>query len=150
MTTLGVTLGDATGIGPEVALKAAALPEFSKAALVLIGDEGTLSRAARLCRCRIPIRVLKPGAVPEPGLWRLFRKGGTLAADLSPVRRKRLWRRCAGFGRSLRLKEGWAGMVTAPVSKEAILRTGMPFVGQTGFSLNSRVPSDRDDAARHG
>ncbi|MFO1458651.1 MAG: 4-hydroxythreonine-4-phosphate dehydrogenase PdxA [Verrucomicrobiota bacterium] len=135
MTTLGVTLGDATGIGPEVALKAAALPEFSKAALVLIGDEGTLSRAARLAGVESPIRVLKPGAVPEPGLWRLSEKEAPLAADLSPGAPEAAlaavrWLR---EGALRCLKEGWAGMVTAPVSKEAILRTGMPFVGQTEF-----------------
>lgn len=135
MTILGVTLGDATGIGPEVAVKAAVLPEFAQAALVLIGDEGTVSRAARSAGIESPIRVLKPGAVPTPGLWRRSQREAALAADLAPgapeaalaaVRWLREGARCC-------LEEGWAGMVTAPVSKEAILRTGMPFVGQTEF-----------------
>lgn len=135
MTTLGVTLGDATGIGPEVALKAAAFPEFSRAALVLIGDEGTLSRAARLAGVVQPIRILESGSAPTPGLWRLALEEPVLPPQLGPgapeaslaaVRWLREGaRRC--------LEEGWAGLVTAPVSKESILRTGTPFVGQTEF-----------------
>jgi 4-hydroxythreonine-4-phosphate dehydrogenase len=130
-----VTLGDATGIGPEVALKAAALPEFSGAALVLIGDEGTLSRAARLAGVDQPIRILESASAPAPGLWRLPLEEAALPPNLGPgapeaslaaVRWLREGaRRC--------LEDGWSGMVTAPVSKKAILRTGTPFVGQTEF-----------------
>ncbi|MBL9173031.1 MAG: 4-hydroxythreonine-4-phosphate dehydrogenase PdxA [Verrucomicrobiales bacterium] len=135
MRILGVTLGDATGIGPEVALKAAVSPEFARAALVLIGDEGTVARAARLAGIGTSIRVLNAGSPPTPGLWRLPWNGAALPPDLAPGAPEASlaavdWlregaRRC--------LEDGWAGMVTAPVSKEAILRTGTPFVGQTEF-----------------
>ena len=46
--TLAVTMGDPAGIGPEVVVKAASVPDvFEEACLVVFGDAQVLARAAR-------------------------------------------------------------------------------------------------------
>ena len=46
---LGITMGDPSGVGPEVTVRALdALPAGERARAVVIGDRGTLERAARV------------------------------------------------------------------------------------------------------
>lgn len=137
MLTLGITLGDVTGIGPEVAFKAVArqLGAEPETRYVLIGDrevarhycgllglDGELAnwtdRDSQISR----LYLLSPDATPLP----MAMPSGDPAAAVAAVR----WleegaRRC--------LSGELNGLVTAPVSKEAILRAGQPFVGQTEF-----------------
>lgn len=134
MITLGVTLGDVTGIGPEVALKAVRRPEFAGAALVLLGDPGTLRRWAASDGTTGPLPLWPGPAAAGPGLWSL--PVGAALPDTLPAGDPRA---CAAALESLRdgahrcLRGEWDGLVTAPVNKEAILRTGIPFTGQTEF-----------------
>lgn len=134
MITLGVTLGDVTGIGPEVALKAASQGDFGDVALVLVGDSETIRNEAVRCGVTQPIQPWQE-AVSGPGLWSLdpgdralslgLKAGAPEAARAAVASLREGARRC--------LKGEWQGLVTAPVSKEAIQRSGMPFVGQTEF-----------------
>lgn len=134
--TLGITLGDVTGIGPEVAIKALAraVGDDSDTVYLIIGDAGVAQHYAGLLgieeelprwteRSRVPSRVylLSPGPELDPVLF-----AGHPAAALAAV----AWLRVAAL---LCLAGEIQGMVTAPVSKEAILRAGQPFVGQTEF-----------------
>jgi 4-hydroxythreonine-4-phosphate dehydrogenase len=137
MLTLGITLGDVTGIGPEVAFKAVArqLGVEPDTRYVLIGDravarhycgllgiDGELAewanRATEFSRLYLlsPDEVLLPEGLPC----------GDSESALAAVR----W--LAEGGRRCLAGE-FAGLVTAPVSKEAILRSGHPFIGQTEF-----------------
>jgi 4-hydroxythreonine-4-phosphate dehydrogenase len=129
---LAIALGDPTGIGPEVALKAVAaeLPRDTERYL-LIGD-GALARALNeSLRLGLEIedisrqsksRVLLTNSAPAiPGS---LPAGGPEAARLALT-----WLK---HGAQLCLRGEASGLVTAPVNKEAIIRSGeTSFVGQT-------------------
>lgn len=134
--TLGVTLGDVTGVGPEVALKALArvVAEDEATTYVLLGDAAVAQHHAGLLgiesalphwedRASVPSRVylLSPGEPLPPDLS----PGDPLAARAAVD-----WLRVGAVA----CRAGdFQGLVTAPVSKESILRAGVPFVGQTEF-----------------
>jgi len=134
MITLGVTLGDVTGIGPEVALEAASHGDFGEVALVLVGDSETIRSEAVRCGMTQPIQPWN-GAVSGPGLWRLDPGNSALPRGLK-AGAPEASRAAVAFlreGAQRCLQGEWQGLVTAPVSKEAIQRSGIPFVGQTEF-----------------
>ncbi|MDE2614544.1 MAG: 4-hydroxythreonine-4-phosphate dehydrogenase PdxA [Burkholderiales bacterium] len=136
MTTplpLAVTMGDATGIGPEIIVRA-----FERGALegaVVIGDAAVLRRAGATMSARLQapadLAALPPGCLPvlEPpdlpaGLaalpWgRVDARAGAAAA------------RCIEEAvRRVRAGEA-AAIVTAPIHKEALAAAGVPFPGHT-------------------
>lgn len=139
MRTLGVTLGDITGIGPEVALKAIArdLGLDNGTRYVLIGDAAVADHYCGLLGLEgaVPAWSDREGAgagsrlyVHDPGLPPLpesLPPGDALAARAAVA-----WLEA---GARLCLAGELDGLVTAPVSKEAILAAGIPFVGQTEF-----------------
>ena len=137
MRALGITLGDITGIGPEVALKAVAREVVADedTRYVLIGDNavvrelcGLLGVEADLPRWSDRTGVASRVYVHDPETAPLPRDlpAGAPEASLAAVR----WLR---EGARLCLAGELAGIVTAPVSKEAVLRSGQAFIGQTEF-----------------
>lgn len=132
---IGIALGDVTGIGPEVALKAVArlLPETS-ARFLLIGPADLVHRLdaaldTRLApapwpaadAARVAVLDPLPGRLPES-----MAAGAAAAAEAAMAFLREGARRC--------LAGELAALVTAPVSKEAIIEAGYPdFVGQTEF-----------------
>jgi 4-hydroxythreonine-4-phosphate dehydrogenase len=127
---LGISLGDVTGVGPEVTLKALA----SEAAgdntkYLLLGDEKILTRLNEKLSVNLPLKkfsshadagrffIANPGAEPLP---ENLPAGSPAAAHLAVA--------------ALRCRRGELdALVTAPVNKEAIIRAGHKFVGQTEF-----------------
>jgi 4-hydroxythreonine-4-phosphate dehydrogenase len=135
---LVVSTGCPAGIGPEVSVAAAA--ELRGAAVLLLGDEATLRAAAELRR--IPQRQLVrwDGRSRAPGKIHLAQVGEPLATrDRAPGKpnarsgRAQLEYIEAGF--TLVKSERRSALVTAPVSKAAIARSGAPgashFLGHT-------------------
>jgi len=135
--TIGITLGDVTGIGPEVTFKAVArqLGTEESTRYVLIGDrgvarwycgllgiEGELADWNQRGQQESRLYLLHPG---ESELPTGLPTGAPEASDAAVSWLAEGARRC--------LAGEFDGLVTAPVSKEAILRTGRPFVGQTEF-----------------
>jgi len=142
---IGITLGDNTGIGPEVTLQALAREVVAdEARYLLIGDEGHLRRLNERFRLQLPLlpflgydqpgRIFihnpLPGPLPEnltPGSPDAARAALDLLSDGA--------RRC--------LRRELDALVTAPVNKEAIIRAGeKSFVGQTEF-LSQLAGTDR-------
>lgn len=130
---IGISLGDITGIGPEVALKAIALEAASDdTSYLLLGDNAhTLALNARL-GLNLPLE--DPGVEGNGGRFRLCQPlpealpAGLVAGAPEAARAAVAWvregaRRCLGGE--------LAALVTAPVNKEAIVRAGIAFVGQT-------------------
>jgi 4-phospho-D-threonate 3-dehydrogenase / 4-phospho-D-erythronate 3-dehydrogenase len=130
---LAIALGDPTGIGPEISLKAvvAELPRDTETYL-LIGDEDlalhinyTLGLNLPLqrhdeCSADTRVRVVNPSAKLTPNLS----AGAPEAARASLA-----WLK---HGAELCLRGETTALVTAPVNKEAIIRAGEnSFVGQT-------------------
>ncbi len=139
-TWLGIALGDVTGIGPEVALKALAAEagrdEFK---YLLLGDEKIIGRLNEKLNLNLPLKNLAgaPLRPDEPGkffvtnpleknLTEPLRAGSAAAARAALAFLRDGAERC--------LRGELAGLVTAPLNKQALIRAGFKnFVGQTEF-----------------
>ncbi|HEY4415365.1 MAG TPA: 4-hydroxythreonine-4-phosphate dehydrogenase PdxA [Verrucomicrobiae bacterium] len=132
---IGISLGDVTGIGPEVALKAiAAGTAGDETKYLLIGDELLLRNWNEKLSLKLPFKTFSsydapgkffitnplPTVLPEK-----IPAGSPLAANAAIAW---LW---AGGQRCVRGELD--ALVTAPVNKESIIRAGHKFVGQTEF-----------------
>jgi len=132
---LGISLGDVTGVGPEVTLKAlAAEAAVDETKYLLIGDEKVLSQLSESLSLKLPLQkfssytahgkifVVNPlaEALPEK-----LPAGSPLAANASIAWLRDGGQRC--------LRGEMDGVVTAPVNKESIIRAGHKFIGQTEF-----------------
>jgi 4-phospho-D-threonate 3-dehydrogenase / 4-phospho-D-erythronate 3-dehydrogenase len=125
---IAVTLGDPAGIGPEVVLKALADPTVAPlAAWRIIGDRDELERAGETCG--IPLESLR--GVKVRHLDALHGK------DVTPGKLEAACGRAAvAYVREatdMCLRREAIAMVTAPVSKEAVALSGLPFSGHTEF-----------------
>jgi 4-hydroxythreonine-4-phosphate dehydrogenase len=136
MMRIGITLGDVTGVGPEVALKAVAAESKNDAAQYLfIGDESLLRRLNAKLPNPLPLQAAgNPQSagrflITNPVKNKLPVKlphGSTVAAKAAMAALRDGAERC--------LRGELAAMVTAPVNKEAIICAGYKdFVGQTEF-----------------
>jgi len=132
---IGISLGDATGIGPEVALKAVtAEARRDDAKYLFIGDEQLLRRLNQTYGLNLPLEKFSgPGGggkyfisnpLTEP-LPDKLPAGSPLAANLAVAALRDCAQRC--------LRGEMDALVTAPVNKEAIIRAGHKFIGQTEF-----------------
>lgn len=138
-----ITMGDPTGVGPELVVKALLAGDFDSLArpLVIAGDAGVLRRAARLFGVTASLEALIGDGL---GTHRLTCGGRHLTVQpLSVLDAERLHygEPGASCGRAMldyvtwacdRCREGSAaGMVTAPISKAAIRQAGCHFPGHT-------------------
>ena len=130
---IGISLGDITGIGPEVTLKALAVEaKADDTRYLLIGDSQQVRRLDEQLGLKLPLQDY--AGKDAPGKICLCQPlPDTLPADLlegSPAaaRAAFAWVR-EGAERCLRQEID--ALVTAPVNKEAIVRAGQAFVGQT-------------------
>ena len=133
---IAIALGDAGGVGPEVALKAiAAELAADDTRYLLIGDQtlveslneqlglGLKLSAVGAAGSSARIQIVNPLAVAHPP--------SAIRHPPSPeaARAAMAWLR---HGAELCLRGEAAALVTAPVNKESIIRSGEPdFVGQT-------------------
>ncbi len=140
---IGITLGDVTGVGPEVALKAvAAESKNDDTQYVFIGDEQALLRLNDELQDPLPSlgfpfnpqlgsagesndRFLITNPLKK-GLPFKLPAGSQVAAKAAMAALRDGAERC--------MRGELAALVTAPVNKEAIIRAGYKdFVGQTEF-----------------
>ena len=132
---LGISLGDVSGIGPEVALKAAAAEaKKDRFQYLFIGDEKVLAGLNKKLSLNLPLKTFSgynasgKFFVTNPFAERLPAKlpaGSPLAANAAIA--------CLRDGAERCLHGELAALVTAPVNKESIVRAGHKFVGQTEF-----------------
>ena len=132
---IGISLGDVTGIGPEVALKAAAAEAPKDAAKYLfIGDEKKLRQLNEKLSLKLPLKnfsgytdagkffAANPVAEPLPEELPV---SSLLAARASV--------KCLRDGAERCLRRELDALVTAPVNKKSIIHAGFAFIGQTEF-----------------
>src|SRR5215204_1921541 len=125
---IAISLGDVTGIGPEVTLKSlAAELEADDFKYVVFGDAKVLEDLNSGLGLRLPL----PGpriAIENP-------LGTLLPAKLSAGAPQAATAALAWLSAAARrCLDGQAdALVTAPLSKEAVMRAGQKFVGQTEF-----------------
>ena len=135
---LALTLGDPNGIGPEIILKASREPRAAEAArLVAIGSATVLEEQAQRLGLGAVVAVARPtDSVPEDALA-VWDPDPQLVSSFE-------WGRITAMGgdQAMRVVAGACdlcqegavdGMVTAPLSKEAIHLAGYAFPGHTEF-----------------
>ena len=131
MATLGITLGDPAGIGPEIVVAAlAAVTPEKRARCTVYGDRGPLERAAKLLGIAVPeVTVIGTGegehAIPgAPDERSGAAQVGYLEAAVAAAKRGE-----------------HAALVTAPISKTWARRGGFQFLGHTEM-LAARLGAD--------
>ncbi|HSN27682.1 MAG TPA: 4-hydroxythreonine-4-phosphate dehydrogenase PdxA, partial [Kofleriaceae bacterium] len=120
-TTIGITLGDPAGIGPEiVAATLAALPAEWTRRVIVYGDRGPLERAAQAMRVTLPdVMMAAPGTgeravAGAPDETSGAAQIGYLETAVADAAAGRL-----------------GAIVTAPISKTWAKRAGFAFPGHT-------------------
>lgn len=128
---IGISLGDPGGIGAEVTVKALASLPRSKWKFLLLGDPDLLERNNQLTK--LPVKPFR--SYDEPGAFFSFNPGKALPAEIQQGDKASAEAAMAALEEGARrcLRGELAGLVTAPVNKEAIIRLGRPFTGQTEF-----------------
>ncbi len=127
---LAISMGDPAGIGPEIALRAVASGQNA----VILGDMGVLQAAAKRIGCTLPLRRVAAPEAAQPGEISVI-ETSTLAE--APA----LGAVCATAGQAaydailagIKLAKAGqvAGLVTAPIHKEALAAAGIAFPGHT-------------------
>ena len=132
---IGISLGDSGGIGPEVALKAvAAETSADDYKYLFIGDENLLTQLNKKFSLNLPLK--KFSGYGDTGNFFTFNPlteslpeylpaGAPLAANAAVA--------ALHDGGHRGLRGELDALVTAPVNKEAIIRAGHKFIGQTEF-----------------
>jgi 4-hydroxythreonine-4-phosphate dehydrogenase len=134
---IGISLGDVSGVGPEVTLKAlAAEAGADDERYLLIGDAALLDRLNQQLGLNLPLQPAPGDGAKSGGRFLVFNPlAEPLAPDLAPgspaAAKAALAWLTEGAQRCLRHELD--ALVTAPVNKAAILHTGKPFIGQTEF-----------------
>jgi 4-hydroxythreonine-4-phosphate dehydrogenase len=132
---IGITLGDVTGVGPEVVLKTLALEAGADDfRYLLIGDADHIRRWDERLGLRLPLqplagagsgdRFLIHNPVSDP-LPEDLMEGSPAAARAAVAWLRDGAERC--------LRHELDALVTAPVNKHAIIQSGHAFIGQTEF-----------------
>lgn len=141
-----ITMGDAGGIGPEVALKALARPAVRRACLpAVIGDLALLRRIARKAGVAMPLKKM--------GGWEDVSDRYISVLDAVRMRGRMTTgapSREAGLAAAealqsaieLTLSRDAEGLVTAPVSKESFALAGYGMVGHTELLAKFTGTSD--------
>jgi 4-hydroxythreonine-4-phosphate dehydrogenase len=132
---IGISLGDVSGIGPEVTIKAlAAEAHTDESRYLIIGDPQILDQVNRRFGVNLPLTPYSPA-----GASGRFLVHNPLAEPLpanplpgSPAAAKAAiaWLR---DGAERCLRHELDALVTAPVNKESIIHSGQPFIGQTEY-----------------
>ncbi|MER7001065.1 4-hydroxythreonine-4-phosphate dehydrogenase PdxA [Streptomyces sp. NPDC000410] len=135
MRPIAITMGDPTGIGPEIILKLVTDKRCDVPVLV-VGDCGVLRRAAAATGLDVPIRTIAliEDFVPAPGLVQVLSET-TLPDDLPwgriDGRAGRAAYQYVAKGVELALANRIAALVTAPINKAALRLAGVPHPGHT-------------------
>lgn len=127
-----ITLGDAAGIGPEIIAKAFRDAPLDVRGCVVVGDVAAVRRAARLLAAPLPLPVLQleslAGVQPWPPRCIPVIQNGAPATPVTYGRISGLAGRaaadCVVWAARAVLAGKAAGMVTAPIHKEALSAAG--------------------------
>jgi 4-hydroxythreonine-4-phosphate dehydrogenase len=136
MKKLAVTMGDPGGIGPEITVKAISSPEVRRCcAPIVIGDPSVMEEALALLKHPLKLKIIKSpkDSKSARGIIELIQipsappfsknkptpEGGRAAAG------------CIQKAVELALNKLIDGIVTAPISKEALKMAGLKWPGHT-------------------
>ena len=135
---LAVTMGDPSGIGPEIAARAFARKTIYAACRpVLIGHTPTMQKAIEALGLKTEINLpATPGKARfQPGIMDILEIGNDVARPVPPgkisAEAGELAFRAVKMAAELALKGMVDGIVTGPINKEAINMAGHHFSGHT-------------------
>jgi 4-phospho-D-threonate 3-dehydrogenase / 4-phospho-D-erythronate 3-dehydrogenase len=136
---IAITMGDATGIGPEVIVKALSHPEvYKECRPVVIGDAKRLQQAQRITKSHVEINTIASEAITHTN----YRPGIVDCIDLALIPQDLPWGKISPLAgdaafRYLKLAAQLAmqgsvhAISTAPLNKEALHAGGHQFPGHT-------------------
>ncbi|MGH3504850.1 MAG: 4-hydroxythreonine-4-phosphate dehydrogenase PdxA [Nocardioidaceae bacterium] len=134
---VGITMGDAAGIGPEIIAKALRSSEVTKACRpVVIGDRSRLELAAEICRCPLEFTTIDspdqaPGAAGTIGIIGAHPVPADLRfGEVSRAAGEAAYRYVC-HGAELATTGMIQAICTAPLNKEALHAAGHPYPGHT-------------------
>ncbi|MEX2626138.1 MAG: 4-hydroxythreonine-4-phosphate dehydrogenase PdxA, partial [Ilumatobacteraceae bacterium] len=132
---MAITMGDPSGVGPEIVLRRAAAGALLDASVVVYGDASILRHGADLLGVQVPIRAVDDAGAAADGGLDVVDLGLLTAADHRPGALD------AASGAAARayveratddaLDGRVAGVVTMPMNKEATQLSDPDFVGHT-------------------
>ena len=135
---IGITMGDPAGIGPEIVVKALALPQVTDTARVIVtGDSNILRQAARICGKDLRIHIVES---PDQGDYRqgILNLIDLKNVDMDSFAYGQIQAMCGRAAyeyieKSVRLAmEGQVDAVaTTCINKEALRAAGVPYIGHT-------------------
>lgn len=134
---MAITMGDASGVGPELVLRRAADGALTDGSVAVYGDAEILRRGCSLLGVDVPVAVVpEPGAVVV-GSLSVVDAGLMRASDHRPGQLDRASGAAAlayvAAATDAAIAGEVAGVVTMPINKEATQLTDPAFVGHTEF-----------------
>lgn len=131
---MAITMGDASGVGPEIVLRCAAAGALDES-VVVYGDAAVLEAGQQLLNLSVPLRVVDTPSQAAPGALNIMDLGQLTASDLTPG----VLSRAAGSAAHAyvvaatraALAGDVAGVVTMPMNKEGTKATHPDFIGHT-------------------
>jgi 4-phospho-D-threonate 3-dehydrogenase / 4-phospho-D-erythronate 3-dehydrogenase len=131
---VGVTMGDSSGVGPEILLKAAASGELT-VSYVVYGDVEVLTRSRRELGMDIPLWVITNVAEYKPGVVNIIDHSMLRENDVTPGKLNALSGQAARqyviSAATAALRKEIDAIVTLPMNKEATQLTDPNFTGHT-------------------
>ncbi len=134
---IAITMGDASGVGPEIVLLRAAGGDLLAGDVVVYGDASILSEGQRRIGVEVPLRIVSDPADARPGAVNVRDLGLLAAADHRPgqldAAAGSAARAYVAAATDAALTGDVAAIVTMPMNKEATQLTDPDFVGHTEF-----------------
>lgn len=136
MKKLAITMGDPGGIGAEIIVRAILFPKVRRFSIpIIIGDSVVMKEALRILNVSSPLRIIRSPDEAKPlknsidcidiGLMKKFKKNKPTAHG---------GRACVSYIKravELAIQKSVDGIVTAPISKEALKMAGFSWPGHT-------------------
>ncbi|MFN8524319.1 MAG: 4-hydroxythreonine-4-phosphate dehydrogenase PdxA [Chloroflexota bacterium] len=135
---VGITMGDAAGVGPEVIAKALADPQVRSAGrMVVLGDASVMADAARIVQSPVPVRAvssLTNADLGDDAIWVLDlanRPFSSLTRGVVDPANGKAAFEYVDLAVKLALSDQIDAIATAPLNKEALNQAGFPYPGHT-------------------
>jgi 4-hydroxythreonine-4-phosphate dehydrogenase len=131
---LGLTMGDPSGVGPEIALKALSIQSIA-AKTVIIGDFEVLKNTAQMLNLNVQINTISDLSQFDPAKINVLSLNLIHPSEfeLGKVQEKCGYASYAYIEKSIELAmdKKIAGVVTNPINKEALKSAGINYPGHT-------------------
>ncbi len=133
---MAITMGDASGVGPEILLRRFAAGELGDD-VVAYGDAAILEEGAKLLGLDVPLNAIGEPAAARPSCLNVVDLARLSAADLTPgvvnAKAGAAARDYVEAATRAALAGEAAGVVTLPMNKEATRASTPGFIGHTEF-----------------